>query len=164
MTKIPFVGNAVADADLRFTPSGKAVANVTLAHTPRTFDKQSNGFVDGETVFMGVTAWGDMAENVAATIHKGMRCIVYGDVKANTFTDRNGNEQRRVEITADEIGPSLRWAQADVRRATNKGQGGGYAQGGGNGYSQANNAGGGQQGWGQSGGAWGQQNDPEPPF
>lgn len=163
MTKIPFVGNAIADADLRFTSSGKAVANVTLAHTPRTFDKQSNEFVDGETLFIGVTVWGDMAENVAATIQKGMRCIVYGEVKANVFTDKNGQEQRRVEITADEIGPSLRWAQADVRRTTNN-QGGGYAQGGGNGYSQANNAGGGQQGWGQSGGAWGQQNDPEPPF
>ncbi|GAB3260962.1 single-stranded DNA-binding protein [Alteromonas gracilis] len=184
-TIITVVGNLVDDPELRFTPSGAAVANFRIASTPRTFDRQSNEWKDGEALFLSCSVWRQAAENVAESLQKGMRVVVQGRLKQRSYEDREGQRRTVVELEVDEVGPSLRYATAKVTRASGGGGGGyGGGQGGGGGYSGGGNSGGGggqrqddpwgapqqssPQGGGNGGG--GQQRDPwaagndEPPF
>lgn len=115
-TMIPLIGNLTADPELRFTPSGAAVCEFTVASTPRTFDKRSNEWVDGETLFLRCSVWREAAENCAESLRKGMRVIVYGKLKSRTFETKSGEKRTVTEVDVDEVGPSLRYASADVKR------------------------------------------------
>ena len=126
-TILNLVGNATADAELRYTQNGKPVANLTIASTPRTFDRQANEWKDGEALFMRCSVWGEMAEHVAGSITKGMRLMVSGRLKQRSYEDKEGNNRTVIELEVDEIGPSLRYATAQVTRATQN-QGGARAQ------------------------------------
>jgi single-strand DNA-binding protein len=130
-TVITLIGNLVADPELRFTPSGAAVANFRIASTPRTFDRQSNEWKDGESLFLSCTVWRDAAENVAETLTKGMRVIAQGRLVQRSYDTREGEKRTVVELQVDEIGPSLRNATAKVTRAQRSGGGGFSASGGG---------------------------------
>lgn len=144
-TIITVVGNLTADPELRFTQSGAAVASFTVASTPRTFDRQSNEWKDGEAMFMRCSVWRDAAENVAESLEKGARVVVQGRLKQRSFTDREGNNRTTIELDVDEIGPSLRYATAKPQRTQRGGGGGGGGFGGGN---QGGNGGGNQGGYG----------------
>jgi single-strand DNA-binding protein len=189
-TTITVVGNLVDDPELRFTPSGAAVANFRIASTPRTFDRQSNEWKDGDALFLSCSVWRQAAENVAESLQRGMRVVVQGRLKSRTYEDREGQKRTVFEIEVEEVGPSLKYATAKVSRATRLGGGGGGFGGGapqgGSGGAPADDpwatpsapAQGGQQ----AGGGWGgsrpssspaPQNDPwgapgvggdEPPF
>ena len=113
---LTIVGNLTADPEMRFTPSGAAVASFTIASTPRTFDRQANQFRDGETLFMRCSIWRDAAENVAESLTKGMRVIATGRLVQRSFTTREGENRTVVEMQVDEIGPSLKYAKAQVAR------------------------------------------------
>lgn len=117
-TSITIVGNLTADPDLKFTQSGIPAANFTVASTPRTFDKQSNQWVDGDPLFLRCTVWRDHAEHVAESLSKGMRVIVQGNLRAKQWTDKQGNRRTTYQIDVAEIGPSLRYATAQVSKAT----------------------------------------------
>ena len=117
-TIITLVGNLVDDPSLRFAPSGGAVANFTVASTPRAFDKTSNEWKDGDTMFLNCSIWRQAAENVSETLTKGTRVIVQGRLKSRSYDDRDGNKRTVFEVDVDEIGPSLRYATAVVTRAT----------------------------------------------
>jgi single-strand DNA-binding protein len=184
-TVITVIGNITGDPELRFTPSGAAVANFTVASTPRQFDRQSNEWKDGETLFMRCSVWRDAAENVAESLQRGTRVIVSGRLKSRSYETKEGEKRTVIEMEVDEVGPSLRYATAKVNK-TQRGGGGGFGggqQGGQGGFgggqqqedpwatapSSAPQQGGGQQagqqGGGQQGG-WG-SNAPsydEPPF
>jgi single-strand DNA-binding protein len=140
-TIITIVGNLTNDPELRFTPSGAAVANFTIASTPRTFDRQSNEWKDGETLFMRCSVWREAAENVAESLTRGTAVIAQGRLQSRSFETREGEKRTVVEMQVDEIGPSLRRATAKVTKAQ-RGGGGGF--GGGSGSSG---------GWGGGGGA-----------
>lgn len=116
-TIITVVGNLTADPELRYTQNGKPVANLTIASTPRNFDRQSNEWKDGEALFMRASAWGEMAEHVAGSITKGTRVIAQGRLRQRSYKDREGNDRTSIELEIDEIGPSLRYATATVTRA-----------------------------------------------
>lgn len=116
-TIITVVGNVVADPELRFTPSGAAVANFRLASTPRTFNRQSNQWEDGEALFLTVNVWRQAAENVAESLNKGMRVIVTGRLKQHSYETREGDKRSVFEVEADEVGPSLTFAKAEVVRS-----------------------------------------------
>lgn len=116
MTEITLIGNLTADPELRFTPSGKAVADFTVANTPRKFDKQRGEYVEGESMFLRCSAWKQLAENVAGTLAKGSRVIVQGKLKARSFEDKDGNRRTVFEVDVFEVGPSLRFATANVQR------------------------------------------------
>lgn len=134
-TVITVVGNLVDDPELRFTPSGAAVANFRIASTPRTFDKQTNEWKDGEGLFLTCSVWRQAAENVAESLQRGMRVVVQGRLKARTYETREGEKRTVFEIEVEEVGPSLKYATAKVTRTTRSGGGqggGGYNQGGGN--------------------------------
>jgi single-strand DNA-binding protein len=155
-TIITVIGNITGDPELRFTPSGAAVANFTVASTPRQFDRQSNEWKDGETLFMRCSVWRDAAENVAESLARGTRVIVSGRLKSRSYETKEGEKRTVVEMEVDEVGPSLRYATAKVNR-TQRGGGGG---GGGFGGQQGGGSGGGfggQQGGGSGGGFGGQQ-------
>lgn len=115
-TPITVVGNLTADPELRFSPSGAAVANFTVASTPRTFDRQSNEWKDGETLFLRCTAWRDMAQNIADSLHKGERVIVNGRLKSRSYETKEGENRTVIELDVDEVGPSLRYASAALTR------------------------------------------------
>lgn len=115
-TIITVVGNLTGDPELRFTPSGSAVANLTIASTPKTFDKQANEFKDGETLFMRCSVWREAAENVAESLTKGTRVMAQGRLKQRSYETTEGEKRTVVEMEIDEIGPSLRWASAKVTR------------------------------------------------
>ena len=157
-TVITVVGNLTADPELRFTPSGAAVANFTVASTPRTFDRQSGEWKDGEALFLRCNIWRQAAENVAETLTRGARVIVQGRLKQRSFETREGEKRTVIELEVDEVGPSLRYATASVTKASRSGGGGGgYGVsndgGGGGGYgSGGSGGGGGGYGGGQSGG------------
>jgi single-strand DNA-binding protein len=153
-TVITVIGNLTGDPELRFTPSGAAVANFTVASTPRTFDRQSNEFKDGDTLFMRCSIWREAAENVAESLTKGTRVIVTGRLVQRSYETREGEKRTVVELQVDEVGPSLRYASAKVTRTQRSGGGGGGFGGGGGGYS----GGGGGGFGGASGGA--QADDP----
>ena len=115
-TQLTIIGNLTDAPQLRFTPNGAAVANFTIASTPRTFDRQSNQWVDGEALFMRCSLWKEAAENVAESLQKGMRVIASGRIKQRSFQDRDGNDRTVIEMDVDEIGPSLKFATARVTR------------------------------------------------
>ncbi len=182
-TVITLVGNLVDDPELRFTPSGAAVANFRLASTPRTYDRQSGEWKDGESLFISCSVWRQAAENVAESLQRGMRVLVQGRLKSRSYETRDGEKRTVFEIDVDEVGPSLRNATAKVSKTMRSGpgdSGGGYGGGGGGGQGGQQNdpwatpQGGGGQGGGQGGQGGGQQNDPwanqgggsmdEPPF
>ena len=121
-TIITLVGNLTADPELRFAQSGAAVANFTIASTPRAFDRQSNEWKDGDTMFLNCSVWRQAAENVSETLTKGMRVIVQGRLKSRSYDDRDGNKRTVFEVEVDEVGPSLAWATAVVTRATGGGK------------------------------------------
>ena len=129
-TVITVVGNLVDDPELRFTPSGAAVANFRIASTPRTFDRQSNEWKDGETLWLGCSVWRQAAENVAESLQKGTRVIVQGRLKSRSYETREGEKRTVFEIDVDEVGPSLKSATAKVNKTTRSGGGGGYSGGG----------------------------------
>ncbi|BDD84793.1 single-stranded DNA-binding protein [Tsukamurella pulmonis] len=138
-TIITVIGNLTADPELRFTPSGAAVANFTVASTPRTFDRNTNEWKDGEALFLRCNIWREAAENVAESLTKGTRVIVSGRLKQRSYDDREGQRRTVVELEVDEIGPSLKYATAKPTRTPRGGGGGGFGgggQGGGGGYSQ----------------------------
>ena len=123
-TIITVIGNMTAPPELRFTPAGAAVANFTVASTPRTFDRQKNEFVDGDTLFMRCSAWRELAENIAETFpDKGARVIVQGRLVQRSYETREGEKRTVVELQVDEIGPSLKYASAKVTRAQRSGGG-----------------------------------------
>jgi single-strand DNA-binding protein len=130
-TQITVVGNLVDDPELRFTPSGAAVANFRIASTPRTFNRQSNEWEDGDTLFLSCSIWRQAAENVAESLTRGTRVIVQGRLKARTYETREGEKRTVFEVDVDEVGPSLRSATAKVTRASRQGGGGGGYGGGG---------------------------------
>ncbi len=123
-TVITIVGNVTGDPELRFTPSGAAVANFTVASTPRAFDRQSNEWKDGETLFMRCSVWRDAAENVAESLQRGTRVIVTGRLKSRSYETKEGEKRTVIEMEVDEVGPSLRYASAKVTK-TQRGSGGG---------------------------------------
>lgn len=120
-TPITVIGNLTADPELRFTPNGVPVANFTVASTPRTFDRQTNEWRDGEAMFLNCSVWRQFAENVAESLSKGMRVIVNGNLKARSYEDRDGNRRTSFEIDVAEVGPSLRYASAKVARNQSSG-------------------------------------------
>jgi single-strand DNA-binding protein len=124
-TTITVVGNLTADPELRFTPSGAAVANFTVASTPRIFDRQSSEWKDGEALFLRCSIWREAAENVAESLTRGSRVIVTGRLKQRSFETREGEKRTVFEVEVDEIGPSLRYATAKVNKASRSGGGGG---------------------------------------
>jgi single-strand DNA-binding protein len=130
-TIITVVGNLTGDPELRFTPSGAAVANFTVASTPRSFDRQTNEWKDGDTLFLRCSAWREMAENVAESLTKGTRVIAQGRLVQRSYETREGEKRTVVELQVDEVGPSMRYASAKVTRAQRSGGGGGFSAGGG---------------------------------
>jgi len=166
-TVITVIGNLTADPELRFTPSGAAVANFTVASTPRTFDRQTSEWKDGEALFLRCNVWRQAAENVAESLTRGSRVIVSGRLKQRSFDTKEGEKRTVIELEVDEIGPSLRYATAKVTKAS-RGDGGG-------GFGGGSSSGGGGGGFGSSGGGGGgsASSDPwstpasssdEPPF
>lgn len=155
-TTITVIGNLTADPELRFTPSGAAVANFTVASTPRTFDRQSNEWKDGDTLFLRCSIWREAAENVAESLTKGTRVIVSGRLVQRSYETREGEKRTVYELQVDEVGPSLRYASAKVTRTQRSGGGGGGFGGGGGGGFNGGGGGGGFNGGGQSA----QQDDP----
>jgi single-strand DNA-binding protein len=135
-TILTVVGNLTADPELRFTPSGAAVANFTVASTPRTFDRQTNEWKDGDALFLRCNIWREAAENVTESLTRGSRVIVTGRLKQRSFETREGEKRTVVELEVDEIGPSLRYATAKVNKASRSGGGGGGFGGGGGGGSR----------------------------
>ena len=171
-TTITVVGNLTADPELRFTPSGAAVANFTVASTPRIYDRQSGEWKDGEALFLRCNIWREAAENVAESLTRGSRVIVTGRLKQRSFETREGEKRTVFEVEVDEIGPSLRYATAKVNKASRGGGGGGF--GGGSGGGAAAGGGGGSRPaatatnddpWGSApaSGSFGGSDD-EPPF
>ncbi|MFS0705788.1 single-stranded DNA-binding protein [Cellulomonas sp. 179-A 9B4 NHS] len=156
-TTITVIGNLTGDPELRFTPSGAAVANFTVASTPRTFDRQSNEWKDGETLFLRCSIWREAAESVAESLTKGTRVIVTGRLTQRSYETREGEKRTVYELQVDEVGPSLRYATAKVTRTQRSGGGGGFGGGGGGGFGGG--SGGGGYGGGQSSSA-GQADDP----
>lgn len=173
-TKITVIGNLTNDPELRFTPSGAAVANFTVASTPRNFDRQTSEWKDGETLFLRCSVWRDAAENVAESLVRGSRVIVTGNLVSRSFETKEGERRTVNEVQVDEVGPSLRYATAKVNKTSRGGGGfggGQAAQAGGQqpedpwatGPGSGGQSGAGQAG--QSGGGWGGGSySEEPPF
>ena len=165
-TILTVIGNLTSDPELRFTPNGAAVANFTVASTPRQFDRQSNEFKDGETLFLRCSAWKELGENCAESLQRGTRVVVQGRLKSRSFETKEGEKRTVMELDVDEIGPSLRRATAVVTKI----QGGGGGFSGQQNQQQGGNFGSQQQaqqssGWGQNpGGQGGASNGSEPPF
>jgi single-strand DNA-binding protein len=141
-TVITLIGNLTNDPELRFTPSGAAVAGFTVASTPRTFDRQTNEWKDGETLFMRCSVWRDAAENVAESLTRGTRVVVSGRLVSRSYETKEGEKRTVTEMQVDEIGPSLRYATAKVNRTQRGGGGGGGFGGGGQGGSSSGGSGG----------------------
>ena len=164
-TPITVVGNLTADPELRFTPSGAAVANFTVASTPRAFDRQTNEWKDQEALFLNCSVWRQAAENAAESLTRGMRVVVTGRLKARSYETREGEKRTVFEIDVEEVGPSLKYATAKVAKTSRSGGGQGFSSGGGDDPWASSPAGGGQgssQGGSQAGpagspggGSWG---------
>ncbi|WHE35168.1 single-stranded DNA-binding protein [Microbacterium sp. BDGP8] len=116
-TVIAVVGNLTADPELRYTQNGLPVVNITIASTPRTFDREGNEWKDGDALFMRASAWRDFAEHIAGSLTKGMRVVATGRLRQRSYQDREGQTRTAIELEIDEIGPSLRYATAQVTRA-----------------------------------------------
>ncbi len=142
-TPITVIGNLTADPELRFTANGAPVANFTVASTPRTFDRQTSEWRDGEALFLRCSVWRQHAENVAESLSKGMRVIVYGNLKANSYQAQDGSKRTSFEVDVEEVGPALKFATATVNRTSGGSGGGGGSwqgnqnQGGGSSWSSA---------------------------
>lgn len=170
-TTITVVGNLTADPELRFTPSGAAVANFTVASTPRIYDRQSGEWKDGEALFLRCNIWREAAENVAESLTRGSRVIVTGRLKQRSFETREGEKRTVMEVEVDEIGPSLKYATAKVNKASRGGGGGGGFGGGAPGGAPRGGGGGASDSqpsddpWGSApaSGSFGGSDD-EPPF
>lgn len=141
-TVITIVGNLTADPELRTLGNGGAVANFSIASTPRTYDRQSNQWVDGQALFLRCSAWRDLASHCAQTLRKGMRVIVQGRLQQRSYQAQDGSQRTVIELQVDEIGPSLKYATAQVQKMQSSGYQGGNANGGfgGNGYQQPQQA------------------------
>ena len=164
-TVITVIGNLTGDPELRFTPSGAAVASFTVASTPRTLDKATNEWKDGEALFLRCSIWRQAAENVAESLQKGMRVIVSGRLQQRSYDTKEGEKRTVIELQVDEIGPSLKYATAKVNRTTRGGGNGGFGgspSGGGSAASPADDP------WASSapvaGGGGGGWSTDEPPF
>ncbi|MFD7439877.1 single-stranded DNA-binding protein [Streptomyces sp. NPDC059909] len=155
-TVITVVGNLVDDPELRFTPSGAAVAKFRIASTPRTFDRQTNEWKDGESLFLTCSVWRQAAENVAESLQRGMRVVVQGRLKQRSYEDREGVKRTVYELDVEEVGPSLKNATAKVTKTTGRGGQGGY----GGGQQGGGSWGGGPGGGGQQGGGGAPADDP----
>ncbi|SDM59983.1 single-stranded DNA-binding protein [Streptomyces wuyuanensis] len=155
-TVITVVGNLVDDPELRFTPSGAAVAKFRVASTPRTFDRQTNEWKDGESLFLTCSVWRQAAENVAESLQRGMRVVVQGRLKQRSYEDREGVKRTVYELDVEEVGPSLKNATAKVTKTTGRGGQGGY----GGGQQQGGGWGGGPGGGQQQGGGGAPADDP----
>jgi single-strand DNA-binding protein len=161
---ITVIGNLTDDPELRFTPSGAAVAKFRVASTPRFLDRQTNEWKDGEPLFLTCNVWRQAAENCAESLQRGARVIVSGRLRQRSYETREGEKRTVMELEVDEIGPSLRYATAKVQKMSrSSGGGGGFGSGGGS------NGGGGQDDpWASavpaSGGGSGSSYDEEPPF
>ena len=117
-TPITVIGNLTADPELRFTPSGAAVANFTVASTPRTFDRQTNEWKDGEALFLNCSVWRQAAENAAESLTRGTRVVVTGRLRQRSWENQEGEKRSMIEIEADDVGPSLKWATAKVEKTS----------------------------------------------
>jgi single-strand DNA-binding protein len=164
-TTITVVGNLTADPELRFIPSGAAVANFTVASTPRIYDRQSGEWRDGEALFLRCNIWREAAENVAESLTRGSRVIVTGRLKQRSFETREGEKRTVVEVEVDEIGPSLRYATAKVNKISRSGGFGGGGGGESRAASSQVSVGSGDDPWGSApaSGSFGGGDD-EPPF
>jgi single-strand DNA-binding protein len=129
-TVITVVGNLTSDPELRYTQNGLAVANFTIASTPRNFDRASNDWKDGEALFLRASVWREFAEHVAGSLTKGSRVIATGRLKQRSYETKEGEKRTSIELEVDEIGPSLRYATAQVTRAASSREGGGSPRGG----------------------------------
>jgi single-strand DNA-binding protein len=129
-TVITVVGNLTADPELRFTPSGAAVASFTIASTPRQFDRNTNEWKDGEALFLRCSIWRQAAENVAESLQRGMRVVAQGRLKQRSFETREGEKRTVIELDVDEVGPSLRYATAKVNRTQRGSTSGGFGSSG----------------------------------
>jgi single-strand DNA-binding protein len=127
-TIITVVGNLTADPELRYTQNGLPVANFTIASTPRNFDRAANEWKDGEALFLRASVWREFAEHVAGSLTKGSRVIATGRLKQRSYETREGEKRTSIELEIDEIGPSLRYATAQVTRAAGGGNGGGQSR------------------------------------
>ena len=159
-TIITVVGNLTADPELRFTPSGAAVANFTVASTPRAFDRQTNEWKDGEALFMRCNVWRQAAENVAESLTRGARVVVTGRLKQRSYETKEGEKRTVVELEVDEIGPSLRYATAKVNKVSRGSGGGDFGGGGGGNFGgggggNVGGGGGGNRGSGGNDDPWG---------
>ncbi len=156
-TVITVVGNLTADPELRFTPSGAAVASFTVASTPRTFDRNSNEWKDGEALFLRCSIWRQAAENVAESLTRGMRVIVQGRLKQRSYETREGEKRTVIELDVDEVGPSLKYASAKVNRTQRGSTGGGFG-------SSGSDSGAADDPWGSAPAAGSGGFSDEPPF
>jgi single-strand DNA-binding protein len=157
-TQITVVGNLVSDPELRYTPTGVAVANFRVASTPRTFDRQANEWKDGDSLFLTCNVWRQAAENVAESLQRGMRVIVTGRLHQRSYETREGEKRTVFEIEVDDVGPSMRNASAKVAKSNRSGGGGGaggFGAGGTGGGGGNGGSGGGQGGSGGYGGSAG---------
>ena len=152
-TTITVIGNLTDDPELRFTPSGAAVAKFRVASTPRFMDRQTNEWKDGEPLFLACTVWRQAAENVAESLQRGARVIVSGRLKQRSYETREGEKRTVIELEVDEVGPSLRYATAKVQKMQRSGGNGGFGSDGGGGGG----GGGGYRGGGSGGGGGGSQ-------
>ncbi|MFJ8860968.1 single-stranded DNA-binding protein [Streptomyces sp. NPDC102451] len=159
-TVITVVGNLVDDPELRFTPSGAAVAKFRVASTPRIFDRQTNEWKDGEGLFLTCSVWRQAAENVAESLQRGMRVVVQGRLKQRSYEDREGVKRTVYELDVEEVGPSLKNATAKVTKTTGRGGQGGGQGGYGGGQQGGGNWGGGPGAGGQQGGGGAPADDP----
>ncbi|QPR39553.1 single-stranded DNA-binding protein [Brevibacterium casei] len=166
-TVITVIGNLTSDPELRFTPNGAAVANFTVASTPRIFDRQAGEFKDGETLFLRCSAWKQLGENVAESLRRGTNVVVQGRLKSRSFETKEGEKRTVMDLDVDDVGPNLRRATAVVTKNQSGGGFGGQQQGG---FQQSQQAGGwAQQSQQGQGGGWDQnqsggQDDSRPPF
>ena len=158
-TIITVVGNLTADPELRFTPSGAAVASFTIASTPRTFDRNTNEWKDGEALFLRCSLWRQAAENAAESLTRGMRVIAQGRLQQRSYETREGEKRTVIELQVDEIGPSLRYASAKVNRTQRGSGGGGFGASGSEGGTSAPS----DDPWGSAPPAGGGTSE-EPPF
>ncbi len=151
-TQITVVGNLTADPEMRRTNQGVAVASFTIASTPRTFDRQAGEWKDGDALFLRCTVWREFAEQVAQSLTKGMRVIARGNLRQRSYQDKDGNTRTSYELDVDEVGPSLRYATAQVTRTQRPGGGSGGTGGAGMGEWSSPPANGPQGGFGEEGG------------
>jgi single-strand DNA-binding protein len=159
-TQITVIGNLTRDPELRYTPTGQAVASFTVASTPRFLDKNTNEWKDGDSLFLNCSVWRQAAENVAESLQRGMRVVVSGRLKQRSYETKEGEKRTVVELEVDDVGPSLRYASAKVTKS-NRAGGGGFSGGtGGTGGGSGRPA---EDPWAADGGGFADASD-EPPF